>query len=84
MAILSDEERAEVRHKYSLEFSQRREGLALTKAEIREAVNATDQWVEDNKASFNSALPEPFKTTATSKQKSELLTYIVKKRWELE
>jgi hypothetical protein len=33
-------------------------------------VNATDDWIEDGQASYNQALPEPFRSAATLAQKT--------------
>jgi len=45
------------------------------------AVNAADDWVEANQASYNTALPEPFKTWATPRQKSLVLMQVVLRRF---
>lgn len=47
---------------------------------IKAAVDATDDWCEANAASFNTALPATFKTTATLPQKALLLAYVAMKR----
>ena len=46
------------------------ESLAVDKAELLAAVVATDTWIEDNQASYNTALPEAFRTNATAIQKT--------------
>jgi hypothetical protein len=46
----------------------------------RAAADATDTWITDNQTSFNTALPEPFKSTATSAQKTLLFCYVAMKR----
>ncbi len=52
----------------------------LTKADIKAAVDATDDWIDDNQASFNTALPNPFKTTATLDQKTLLFVIVALER----
>lgn len=47
---------------------------------IKAAVDAVDDWVDANQTSFNTALPEPFKSTANLAQKSLLLAYVVMRR----
>lgn len=47
---------------------------------IKAAVDATDTWIDTNQASFNTALPEPFKTTADLSQKTLLFCYVAMKR----
>lgn len=55
MAILDDNARAEVWAAFMRAHADK--CPSLLKAELRAAVNAADDWLEANKASFNSALP---------------------------
>ena len=48
------------------------EPIGVNKADLKAAVDATDEWIEDNQVSYNSALPNPFKTQATQAQKTLL------------
>ena len=82
MAVLSDPDRADVRHDICTTLSRESVSVALTKAEWHAAVNAVDQWVEDNKGSYNTALPEPAKSVLTNGLKARLLTSVVEKRFE--
>ena len=68
---------------YMNDISRRREGITLTKPELRAAIDAIDTWINDNQASFNSAIPNPARTNLSASQKAELLLYIVKKRYEI-
>jgi hypothetical protein len=43
------------------------------KEDLYAAVAAADDWVDSNAASYNSALPQPFRSTATNAQKAILL-----------
>ncbi len=52
----------------------------MNHSDIKAAVDAADQWADDNAGSFNSALPVPFRTTATTAQKTLLLSYVILKR----
>jgi hypothetical protein len=52
----------------------------FTKAELRAAVDATDQWIEDNTSSFNLALPQPFRNQASLTQKTVLFAYALWRR----
>lgn len=54
---------------------------ALSKAELRAAVDAIDQWVDDNASSFNSAIPQPARGTLTAKQKAQILMLVVQRRF---
>lgn len=53
---------------------------SLIKPDLSAALNAADQWIEDNQASFNAALPLPFRTTATLTQKTLLFAYVAYRR----
>lgn len=57
---------------------------ALTKADIRAAVNAIDQYLSDNAAAINQAIPQPARAGLTTKQKAQLLTYVVRQRYIVE
>src|SRR5262245_48275747 len=54
---------------------------SLNRADLRAAINATDDWVVANAASFNSALPQPARGTLTAPQKALLLSYVVRRRY---
>lgn len=53
---------------------------AFAKSDLAAALAATDQWVEDNTTSFNTALPTAFRTTASAPQKVMLLAYVLWRR----
>ena len=77
MAVLTNDDRASIWAKYMSDISSRREGVGVSKPDLRAAINAVDQWVEDNKGSFNTAIPLPARTALTAAQKAELLMYVV-------
>lgn len=52
----------------------------LTKADVRAAVNAADDWAEANSTSYNTALPQPFRNTATAAAKGLLLCFVIMRR----
>lgn len=52
----------------------------ITKPDLKAAVDATDDWIEANSASFNAALPQPFRGAASSPQKTFLLCYVAMRR----
>ena len=85
MAVLTNEDRQELWASFMQTACARNENIsaggAMTKAELRAAVDAIDQWVSDNKASFNSSLPSPANSVLSADHKAELLVYVVKKRW---
>lgn len=53
---------------------------ALTKPDVQAAINATDDWIDTNQSAYNSALPLPFRTTATLTQKTILFAYVALRR----
>lgn len=83
MAILSETERRNLWARFMEDLSNRREAIGINKADLRAAVDAVDTWVENNQASFNSALPETARTGLTANQKAVLLMYVVNKRYEV-
>lgn len=52
----------------------------LTKPDIKAAVDAVDDWADANATSFNTALPLPFRVTASPAQKALILAYICMRR----
>ena len=52
----------------------------ITKADLAAAVNATDQWLDDNQASYNAALPQPFRGAASLALKTALLCAVAMRR----
>lgn len=55
----------------------------VTKADLRAAVDATDDWIDANQASFNTALPQPFRSNANLTQKTLLFCYVAMRRANL-
>jgi hypothetical protein len=53
---------------------------ALSKADLRAAVDATDDWIDSNAASFNQALPVAARTELTATQKTFLFCYVALRR----
>jgi dTDP-4-dehydrorhamnose reductase len=53
---------------------------SVVKADLRAAVDAIDQWADDNASAFNSAIPQPARSSLNSKQKAALLMLVVARR----
>lgn len=81
MAVLDSTARAAIWAEFMREESIDRNSLSLTKAELRAAFDAADDWVETNSASFNSALPQPARGALTTRQKAKLLAAVLAKRY---
>lgn len=83
MAVLSGAERLAVFGTVASDLSNTRTSIALVKDELKAAVNAIDDWVEANQTSFNNAIPQPARSSLTTKQKAQLLMYVVRRRYEV-
>jgi len=57
----------------------------LSDSSVRDAILAAvadvDDWVDDNQASYVAALPEPFKSTSTPRQKAAVLALVLHERF---
>lgn len=81
MALLSAADRTGTCADYMRDVSAVREQLAgVTKADLLAAVNAVDQWIDDNSASFNSAIPQPARSALTTQQKADLFLRVLRRR----
>ena len=83
MALLTDGERTSLWAEFMRRASQERATLALSKPELRAAVDATDQWIEDNVSSFNTALPAAARTALSAQQKALMFFAVASKRFEV-
>lgn len=82
MAALIEADRRELWAQLMNALSSDREPCAVTKQDLRAAIDAADDWVEANKASYNAALPQPARSTLTPAQKARLLALVILKRYE--
>lgn len=80
MAVLSNAGRRDVWADF-MRSPEAGETFGITKADLRAAVDAIDQWVDDNAASFNAAIPQPARGSLTSRQKARLLSHVIAKRF---
>jgi hypothetical protein len=80
MGVLSENDRVQVWLQWMRENKDAITG-AMTKAEFRAAVDAADTLVDDNAASFNSAIPQPARGAMSASQKAALLMYVLFRRW---
>lgn len=55
---------------------------ALEKGEIREAVDAVDDWLDAADDTITAALPEPAKSELTAEQRRRLFMLVLTKRHE--
>lgn len=76
MAELSTEDRLRIWRGLMRYWSQLREAVALDKDELAAAVAATDTWIDENAASYNTALPVAARTALTATQKTVLFCVV--------
>lgn len=81
MAVLSDSAREGVRSQLIHGVMERRESIGLTKADLRAAVNAIDQFLEDNASAINQAIPQPARGALSTAQKAHLLVLVALRRY---
>ena len=83
MTALPDLNREAVRSRLAQQWSRDFSEIAITKADLRAAVNAIDDYFNTNAATINQVLPEAARTGLTQGQKAYLLTTILEERyWE--
>ena len=82
---LTDDQRKLIWADFMQKASARQEliGTTLTKAQLRDAVNAIDIWIDDNAVDFNNSLPSEAKTQLTQKQKYELFKLVLTLKYEV-
>ncbi len=83
MAALSDSDRFSVWAQYMSDAGSERQAPPLSKVDLRAAINAIDDWVDTNTTAFNNAIPQPARGALTTKQKANLLLYVVTKRYKV-
>lgn len=80
MAALSNNDRIAAWEQWMRENKATITG-AMTRGELRAAIDAADNWADSNAASYNSALPLPARTVLSASQKAALLNIIIAKRF---
>lgn len=81
MAVLSDIDRTAVSAEIQRQLSDAHESCGVTKAQLRAAIDALDDFLEANAAALNSAIPQPARGALTTAQKARLLAYVALRRW---
>ena len=81
MAVLANADRLEVWAEYMREMSGNAEATSLTKADLRAAVNALDDFFNANAGTINAAIPQPARGALTTAQKARLLVYVIRQRY---
>lgn len=81
MAVLPDNDRADVLAEYMRELSSVRDPCSVNSADIRAALNALDDLMNSNAAAINAAIPQPARANLTTAQKARLLMLVVRRRY---
>ena len=56
---------------------------ALTRADLKAAVVAVDDFFYANATAINTAFPQPARAELTAKQKAMIVGYVALRRWEV-
>ena len=80
MAVLSEADRARIWRGLMRYASRELQEVALSKSDLRAAIDATDDWVETNQGAFNSALPAAAQSSLTVAQKTLLFCVVAAMR----
>jgi len=84
MAVLTRLERKKIASPWVRKvITELGQSKTLTGTDIRAAVQATEDWIEANQASYVAALPEPFKANTDARAKTLLFLYTAMKRGSL-
>lgn len=81
MAVMTNADRIAARQAFTQDIVATREPIGVNKTDLLAAVNAVDQWISDNAASFNSALPLPARAALTTSQKARLFWAVAYRRF---
>lgn len=83
MAEMTSGQRAACANQLMTDLSRLRVPIgALTKADVRAAVDAADAWAEANAPAYNAALPQPARGVLTAGLKSQLLAAVILARYQ--
>lgn len=80
MAVLSDADRAALWADFMRNFPAS-ETCAVTKTDLRAAVNGLDDYLSTNASAINQAIPQPARGALTTVQKARLLQFVVARRY---
>lgn len=81
MAVLDETARTEVHTGWMRFLSQFRDSISsLSKADLRAAINAMDDWIEANQGTINAAIPQPARAELTLAQKTVLFCIVALRR----
>jgi CBS-domain-containing membrane protein len=79
MAVLTNEQRIELWADFMRENT---DTIGITKADLKAAVDALDDWFDANLATINAAIPQPARGALSLRQKAMLFSYVMHKRFK--
>jgi hypothetical protein len=80
VAALPDVDRIEVTAKLQRLVQWLAIACGITKVDLKAAIDATDDWIDANQASFNTALPTAARNGLNLTQKTLIFCYVAMKR----
>jgi hypothetical protein len=80
MAVMTTAQRRSCWAELMSEWSRLQKPTPFTKDVFLQGVEAIDDWISDNAASFNQALPVSLRTNLTKTQKTELFVFVLRLR----
>ena len=81
MAVLPDNKRAQAWAQLMQDLSADGQEIAITKADLRAAVDALDTFLENTAATINAAIPQPARANLTTSQKARILAAVTLYRY---
>ncbi len=83
MALLTENQRIAAWTEMMRTMSAERNPCLVTKADLRAAFDAIDNFFETNINAINNAFPEPAKTNLTARQKAMILAIVIRVRFNV-
>jgi hypothetical protein len=81
MATMTTTDLAALHTDLMRDLSRALEPCGVLKADLRAAVDALDQYLSDNGAAINTAIPQPARSALTTPQKARLLMLVIQRRY---
>lgn len=80
MAVLTNARRLELWAEW---MRDNNEACSITKADLKAAVDAMDDWWETQAVAANLAIPQPARGSLSARQKVRLFMLMLRKRYEV-
>ena len=84
MATLPTEDREKIHRGIMRYWSQENESIPIVKADLYAAIEATDDWIDGNQASYNAQLPAAARNSLSQSQKTLLFCVVALARVSIE